>query len=110
MGDVVYLWLSLAPRDCTITALEIIENRDHYDMQSPTYSGAFNDSRVLSSTYQELVDDVVQPGHYAGLMHLYGISSAMCCTLQSYIPTAGAVLRITFVQYLIAFLQPTGSN
>ena len=26
-----------------------------------------------------------QPGHYASLMHLYGISTAMCSTVQSYI-------------------------
>ena len=74
-----------------ITALEIIENPHHYDMQSPTYCGAFNDSRVLSSTYGELVDAVVQPGHYASLMHLYGISAAVCCTVQSYIPPTASV-------------------
>lgn len=54
--------------------MEMIENRDHYDVRSSTYSGGLRDDRIDTPSYEQLINDVTTVSTPASLMHLYGIS------------------------------------
>jgi len=68
------------------TALEMIDNRDHYDVNSPTYIGSFREDRIETPSYDELINDVTSIGTPVSLIHLYGISAAFNVNILSYIP------------------------
>ena len=67
-----------------ITALEIILNRTHYDIDAPAYIDKINDNRVLVSSYLPFVQSTVSIGSYSDLLHMYTISAAIKKSLRSY--------------------------
>ena len=74
-----------------MTALEMIDHQLHYDVSSPTYSGALQDDRVLTPPYTQLLYDVTKIGTPITLMHIYAIGSAFGCVIKSYIPPTVSV-------------------
>jgi len=72
-----------------MASIEMLENGQHYDIKSPFFS--IEDDRIATSQYAVLVKDVVTPGSYAEMIHLYAISAAFGITLQSYIPPSASV-------------------
>ena len=69
-----------------ITALEVILNRTHYDIDAPAYIDKINDNRVLVSSYLTFVQSTVSIGSYSDLLHMYAISAAIKKSLRSYYP------------------------
>lgn len=56
-----------------LTAMEVIEHRDDYDLSSSTYSGSFKDDRIQTPSYQELVSEVTTLGQPVHMILLYGM-------------------------------------
>ena len=70
----------------TLTALEIILNRSHYDTSSRQYNDIIKDDRVVTSMFNYLVTSAVKDGMYSELLHLYALSASLGRTIDSYYP------------------------
>ena len=60
-----------------LTAIEMMLYPMYYDIRAADYAGNLASSLVDSSSYSQLMTDVLTPGGYAELMHIYAISTAM---------------------------------
>ena len=69
-----------------ITALEIINNKLHYDSSSKGYVDHIKDNRIVTGSYQQLVSDAVSIGSYADMYHIFALSAALNRPIQSYYP------------------------
>ena len=73
-----------------LTAYEIIEHPEYYDIDHDNYCGVPNDVRLALTNYKELLAAAVQDTRcegYASMMHLYAISGAIL-PIWSYFPGA----------------------
>ncbi len=71
-----------------LTALEMIEHCDHYDINSPAYTKTIDDTIVrITPNYDDLILSVTTVGSYADLMHLYGLSAALSTPIKSFCPS-----------------------
>ena len=70
----------------TLTTLEIILNRSHYDTSSRQYNDMIKDDRVVTSTFNYLITSAVRDGMYSELLHLYALSASLGRTIDSYYP------------------------
>jgi hypothetical protein len=69
-----------------MTALEMIEHRQYYDLAHRQYIGHLRDDRVETPGYKDLIESVVTMSKDAELMHFFGISAAFRVAVRSYIP------------------------
>jgi hypothetical protein len=68
-----------------LTALEMIEHCDHYDINSPVYTKTIDDKiERITPNYDELILSVTTAGIYADLMHLYGLSTELSMPVMSF--------------------------
>ena len=76
-----------------LNALEVIDNpADYYDVASSNYCGLMRDNRIhTSSSFDILVRSVTSVVTAVELIHLYAISSAFDCLIQSYVPPTEVV-------------------
>ena len=70
-----------------LTAFEMIENPDTYDVNSVTYERTITDNRVVCSSYADLVRSVTSIGAYAEMLHIYAVSAVIKVAISSYCPT-----------------------
>ena len=76
---------------CLVTAIELIEQSEAYDATSPLKHIPLFSSPVPPSAYDKLVNDVTTDGAYSELAHMYALSAAMGCNIQSYMPPTTAI-------------------
>jgi hypothetical protein len=76
------IFLALAgSEDCHLllrlsTGLELILNNSHYDTKKKS-NDFLNDIRIVTSPYENLVDDAVQAGEYQEMAHIYALNAAV---------------------------------
>lgn len=56
-----------------LTAMEIITHRDDYDLSSKQYCGSFNEDRVATPPFEQLVSEVTTVGQSIHLIIMYGM-------------------------------------
>jgi len=76
-----------------MTAIEMIEYPEQYDVHSTNYSGSLDrtDCRVQTPPYTQLIDEVTKINTPVHLINLFAISAAFSRPLQSYIPPSVSV-------------------
>ena len=67
-----------------LTALEILQYRDHYDVTSTSYKGCLVDNRIVTNDYETLISHLIKPGSFSETMHIYALSAALRITLAVY--------------------------
>ncbi|GFO24876.1 ATP-dependent DNA helicase [Plakobranchus ocellatus] len=73
-----------------LCAIEMIENRAHYDYEYSLFVDHFNDPRLVFDKYDVLLKDVTKIGSFSGLMTVSAISAALNLPIQSYCPPTQA--------------------
>jgi len=74
-----------------ITAMELIQHTDVYDMASSTRLPALFSNPVSASPCRKLIEDACKPNAFSELAHIYALSAALGTPIQSYMPASGAV-------------------
>ena len=59
-----------------LSAIEMIPNMEHYDINHPNHIDPTNDSHIITAIYSFLFAPVCKNGMYAGTMHLHAVSAA----------------------------------
>jgi len=79
-----------------LTSIEMILHREDYDVTSDDYRHTITDSRILTSSYTNLIHSVTKNGSSAELMHLYAISAVIHLPISSFCPLGSLLVSHTY--------------
>ncbi|GFN82618.1 hypothetical protein PoB_000912400 [Plakobranchus ocellatus] len=77
-----------------LCAIEMIENRPHYDYEYSLFVDHFNDPRLVFDKNDVHLKDVIKVGSFSSLMTVSAISAALKLPIQSYCPPTQAAFFI----------------
>jgi OTU-like cysteine protease len=75
----------------TLTAMELIDHPEAYDSASPSAITDLFRSSVTPSSNAQLVSDATTLGTWIELAHIYALSAALSCVIQSYMTPTSAI-------------------
>lgn len=91
-------------------AIELIQNRQSYDTKKK-HNDFLNDTRIVTSDYEKLVEVVVTKNTYAEMAHVYALSASLGIGIQSYYPPQlNSELSSAFTRNVYGRKVALGSN
>ena len=69
-----------------LTVLELLEHSPYYDSDHRKHVDLISDNKVVSGTYQQILDDAVDINSYSGMSHIYALSAVLGKPIRSYYP------------------------
>uniref|UniRef100_A0A8W8P6P7 Uncharacterized protein n=1 Tax=Magallana gigas TaxID=29159 RepID=A0A8W8P6P7_MAGGI len=73
-----------------LTVLELLEHRPYYDSDHRKHVDLISDNRVVSGTYEQILDDAVNINSYSGMSHIYALSAVLGKPRSYYPPQLAA--------------------
>jgi len=89
-----------------LTAIEMLTNRNYYEVLSRKYCGLFRDSRIDTPNNDELIKITTTLASYVEMMHVYAISAAEVMWLTAHLQiTKNNSSLITLVSTICALIH-----
>ena len=66
-----------------LCSLDIVEHREHYDVNTSNYVDQINDDRVLCMNYEDLIESTCTIHSYSGMLQICAFSAVLGFTIRS---------------------------